>query len=377
MTHSRKEICKTRRWVIKIGSSLLSDLNTGLRVNAIKTWVAQIAQLRQSGVEVVIVSSGAVAAGMSRLNWQKRPVALHKLQAAAAVGQMGLIQAYESAFQKYDTHTAQVLLTHADVSNKDHYMNARSTLRTLIHLGVVPIINENDTVATEEIRFSDNDTLAAHVVNLIGADLLLILTDQYGLYTSDPRQDDAAKLITIADASNSSLQQHAGKIGTLGRGGMQTKINAAATSAQYGAHTVIASGLEDNVISDIATAKEVGTFLWTSLALIAARKHQLIKNGPVTAWLTLKTPAVNRLKQGNTNIFLQDLIATEGCFKRGDLVSCLDADGLKVALGLINYGTEEVQRLIQQSSAKNRSLLNNMDEEELIHWDNIVLNIEI
>ena len=255
MTNSRQKLTEARRWVIKIGSSLITNAGCGLKSDSLDIWISQIMELKRRGIELVVVSSGAVAEGIARLNWQQRPHAVHELQAAAAIGQMGLIQAYEQCFQKHGVHTAQVLLTHDDITDRKRYLNARSTLRTLISLGVVPIVNENDTVATEEIKFGDNDTLAGLVANLIEADLLVILTDQSGLCDSDPKVNKEAKLISSANAGDPALEKFAGETGTLGRGGMFTKLRAAASASNSGADCIIASGLEDNILIRLADAE--------------------------------------------------------------------------------------------------------------------------
>ncbi len=275
MNSQRSLVAQTRRCVVKIGSALLTNNGLGLDVPAITGWAGQIAQLRARGLEVVLVSSGAVAAGMQRLGFKSRPHALHELQALAAVGQMGLVQLYESLFQRHAVHTAQVLLTHDDLANRERYLNARSTLRTLLGLGVVPVINENDTVATEEIRFGDNDTLAALVANLVEAELLVILTDQAGLYDRDPRQHADAVLVREGEAGDPRLLEMAGGAGSLGRGGMRTKLLAAAKAQRSGAATVIAWGREPEVLTRILAGEQLGACLRPSTERVAARNQWL------------------------------------------------------------------------------------------------------
>ena len=260
--------------VVKVGSSLVTNNGNGLDQVAIAAWAGQIAVLAQQGKQVVLVSSGAVAEGMQRLGWKRRPTAVNELQAAAAVGQMGLVQMYESCFSQHQLHTAQVLLTHDDLADRKRYLNARSTLRTLLELNVIPIINENDTVVTDEIRFGDNDTLASLVANLIEADALVILTDQQGLYSADPRKDIHAKFIQHAIAGDVALEQMAGGAGSdVGTGGMLTKILAAKRAARSGAHTVIASGREADVLIRLASGEVIGTHLKTTEMKTTARKQ--------------------------------------------------------------------------------------------------------
>jgi len=363
-----------QRWVVKIGSSLLTDDGQGLAVAAIDDWVEQMATLQQSGREILLVSSGAVAEGMTRLGWMQRPHSLHELQAAAAVGQMGLVQAYESRFQKYGLHTAQVLLTHEDLADRRRYLNARSTLRTLLGLGVIPIVNENDTVTTEEIRFGDNDTLAALVANLTGADLLVLLTDQRGLLESDPRSNPDAGLIPEAQAGDASLEtMAAGSGGSLGRGGMLTKVRAAARAARSGTLTLIASGNEKNVLQRIAAGEALGTRLHPVCEPFAARKQWLAGQLQVRGRLQLDKGAVNMLRSAGSSLLPVGVTRVEGDFKRGDLVMCLGPAGEEVGRGLVNYNVLETEKIIGQPSSRIEALLGYVDEVELVHRDNLVL----
>jgi glutamate 5-kinase len=363
-----------QRWVVKIGSALLTNDGQGLALDAIDGWVEQMAALQQAGREILLVSSGAVAAGMMRLGWTQRPHSLHELQAAAAVGQMGLVQAYESRFQKYGLHTAQVLLTHEDLADRQRYLNARSTLRTLLGLGVIPIVNENDTVTTDEIRLGDNDTLAALVANLVGADLLVLLTDQHGLLDSDPRVNADARLITAAQAGDAGLEtMAAGSGGALGRGGMLTKVRAAARAARSGVLTLIASGHETNVLQRVAADEALGTRLYPVCAPFAARKQWLAGQLQVRGRLQLDAGAVNMLRSSGSSLLPVGVTRVEGDFKRGDLVMCIGPEGEEVARGLVNYNVSESARIIGQPSSRIEELLGYVDEVELLHRDNMVL----
>ncbi len=367
-------LSNARRFVVKVGSSLVTNRGEGLDVAAIASWVAQVALLLAAGKEVVLVSSGAIAEGMQRLGWRKRPVAMHELQAAAAVGQMGLVQAYESCFRDHGIRTAQVLLTHADLADRQRYLNARSTLRTLIELGVVPVINENDTVVTDEIRFGDNDTLASLVANLIEADVLVILTDQQGLYTADPRKDPAATLVHEARAGEPQLEAMAGGVGSLiGRGGMLTKVLAAKGAARSGAHTVIASGHEADVLARLGRGEATGTLLYADTAPLAARKTWLAAHVQVTGRVILDAGAVRALAAGGKSLLPIGVKAIEGEFERGAVVVCVAPDGREIARGLVNYSAAESRRILGKPSGEIAGILGYVDEPELIHRDNLVL----
>ncbi len=373
MSESRARLANARRVVVKIGSALLTQGGKALDTAAITRWVEELVDLRRRGIEVLLVTSGAVAAGMQRLGRTTRPHALHELQAMAAIGQMGLVQVYESAFQRHGMHTAQVLLTHEDLADRGRYLNARSTLRTLLQFGVVPVINENDTVATEEIRFSDNDTLAALVANLVEADLLLILTDQQGLFDRDPRSDAEAKLVSEASADDPALLAMAGGSGALGRGGMRTKLLAAAKAARSGAVTVIAWGRLDKVIGRVLLGEEVGTLLKPGAGRLAARKRWLAGQMHATGRLVLDAGAVRVLREGGKSLLPVGVKAVEGRFERGELVVCVDTEGREVARGLVNYGSDDVARIAGQASGRIESILGYVDEPELIHRDNLVV----
>lgn len=367
-----KELQNATRWVIKIGSALLTDNGRGLNLGALGNWAEQIAALRGQGREVVLVSSGAVAEGMNRLGWKNRPHALYAQQAAAAVGQMGLIQAYESCFQQHGLHSAQILLTHEDLSNRNRYLNARSTLTTLLKLGIIPVVNENDTVATDEIRFGDNDTLAALVANLVEANALIILTDQPGLYNRNPREHDDARLIKQARASDQSLLDYAGSAASqISRGGMRTKLEAAQRAARSGTHTVIASGHEKDIILRIAAGEHLGTRLQADKPSLAARKQWIANQTRSRGRLWLDEGAVKAIQSLGKSLLPVGVRKVEGQFSRGDVVSCMDTEGRAIARGFINYNLDETRRIAGNPSEKIEVLLGYVDEPELIHRDNL------
>ncbi len=366
-------IADAKRLVIKVGSALVTNNGEGLDLSAISEWARQIAQLRQANREVVLVSSGAIACGMQRLGWSKRPNAVHELQACAAVGQMGLVQVYESAFASHGLHTAQVLLTHDDLADRKRYLNARSTLTTLLRLGVVPIINENDTVITDEIKFGDNDTLGALVANLVDADCLIILTDQQGLFTADPRKDASATLIAEARAGDPALEAMAGGAGTqYGRGGMITKVIAAKRAASSGAHTVIASGREENVMPRLADGEAVGTLLVSETQPLNARKQWLADHLQLNGKLILDAGAVKALGEGKSLLPI-GVVEVQGEFERGAAVACLSPDGVEIARGLSNYGSSDSRRITRRASQEIEGILGYIDEAEIIHRDNLIL----
>ena len=360
--------------VVKVGSSLVTNDGNGLDRFAIAQWASQIATLVKQGKHIVLVSSGAVAEGMQRLGWKKRPRAVNELQAAAAVGQMGLVQMYESCFSEHQLHTAQVLLTHDDLADRKRYLNARSTLRTLLDLNVIPIINENDTVVTDEIRFGDNDTLGSLVANLIEADTLVILTDQQGLYSSDPRKDNTAKFIQHALAGDEALELMAGGAGSsVGTGGMLTKILAAKRAARSGANTVIASGREADVLIRLSAGEVIGTHLQTTEMKTTARKQWLADHLQLRGKLILDAGAVKVIKQDGKSLLPIGVIAVEGNFERGEVVACCDINGLEIARGLVNYSANEALRIMRKSSKEIEKVLGYVEESELIHRDNLVL----
>jgi glutamate 5-kinase len=367
-------LADSRRIVVKIGSSLLTNAGAGLDRGAIAGWVRQIAQLRKRGVEVLVVSSGAIAEGMKRLGWSKRPHAVSELQAAAAVGQMGLVQMWESCFAEEGLHTAQVLLTHEDLGDRKRYLNARTTLKSLVALGVVPIINENDTVVVDEIRFGDNDTLGALVTNLIEADALVILTDQKGLYSSDPRKSAGAELVARAAAGDAALEAMAGGAGSkLGSGGMLTKVQAAKRAARSGAHTVIAWGGEASVLVRLLDGEAVGTLLTASTAPLAARKQWLADHLKPSGRITLDAGAVKAVLSDGKSLLAIGATGVDGSFERGEVVSVAGPDGREIARGLVNYGAAETARILRKPTGEIEAVLGYIAEPELIHRDNLVV----
>lgn len=371
----RIQLSRAQRWVIKIGSAMLTNHGKGLNHPLISAWVEQIVQLMHEGKEVVLVSSGAVAEGMARLKWTQRPSELRQLQAAAAVGQMGLIQAYESSFSKHGVHTAQILLTHDDLSNRERYLNARSSLRSLLDEGIVPVVNENDTVATDEIRFGDNDSLAGLTANLVEADVLVLLTDQEGFYEDDPRQNPKAKMILTVPADEPSLMQMAqgGGVGRLGRGGMVTKVLAARHAARSGACTVIASGETERVILRLAAGESLGTLLYPSQTPIAAKKRWLAGHLQVKGTLVIDDGATMALRASGKSLLSIGVIEVRGSFMRGELVACCDRSGQEIARGLVNYTAGDLDKIKQHSSQAIESILGYVNAEEVIHRDNLIL----
>ena len=376
MSQQRSVLSAVRRLVVKVGSSLVTNQGKGLDNAAIADWVAQIAQLRSSGVQVVLVSSGAVAEGRARLGMSERPRTLHALQATAAVGQMGLVRAYENAFAQHGLNTAQVLLTHEDVAERGRYLNARSTLRTLLEWGVVPVVNENDTVSTDEIRLGDNDTLAALVCNLVEAEALVILTDQDGLYTRDPRLGDGAELIHNISLSDARLETMAGDgMGTLGRGGMRTKLTAARWAARSGASTVIAHGRTERVLNRLLAGEEdLGSMLHADALRVGARKRWIAGQLQARGALYLDEGAVAALHRGGASLLPVGVRSVEGSFLRGDVVRCLAPDGTEVARGLVNYSAEEAQRICGVPTREINERLGYVGEAELIHRDDLALS---
>lgn len=373
MSANRDRLKHARRWVVKIGSALLTNDGEGLDSGAIGRWVDQLVQLRKQGMEIVLVSSGAVAEGMTRLGWSERPKELNRLQAAAAVGQTGLVQAYEDHFQRHDIHTAQILLTHDDLTNRNRYLNARASLRTLIQMGVVPVVNENDTVVTDEFRFGDNDTLAALVGNLIEADGVILLTDQQGLFTADPRSNPQAELISEVQAEDEAIVAMAGGGGKLGRGGMATKVRAAKLAARSGAVTLIASGREADVLLRLKAGEAVGTLLIPEKSPMAARKQWIAGHLQARGTLVLDAGAVQALQSRGKSLLPAGVKGLSGQFTRGEMVLMVDESGQMVARGLVNYGADDAQRIMGKPSRMINELLGYVSEEELVHRDNLVL----
>ncbi len=367
-------VASARRLVVKVGSSLVTNEGRGLDHAAIARWAGQIAGLRAGGKQVILVSSGAIAEGMRRLGWTRRPHTVHELQAAAAVGQMGLVQCYETCFREHGIATAQVLLTHSDMADRKRYLNARSTLRTLLDLSVIPVINENDTVVTDEIKFGDNDTLGSLVTNLVEADVLVILTDQQGLCDADPRRSPAAKLIPHAVAGDPVLETYSGGSGSaLSKGGMLTKVLAAKRAARSGAHTVIVSGHEPDVLTRLAAGECIGTQLTASTIALAARKQWMADHLTVSGRLTLDAGAVRALSTGGKSLLPIGVVAVSGEFERGAVVAVAGPDGVEIARGLVNYASIEARLIMKKPSSAIEATLGYVDEPELIHRDNLVL----
>lgn len=369
----RNDIAKCKRIVVKVGSALVTNNGTGLSAEFITECARQIALLQQTGRQVLLVSSGAIAAGMQRLGWSKRPHAMHALQAAAAVGQMGLTQAYENVFAQHGLKSAQILLTHDDLADRSRYLNARITLNTLIELGVVPIINENDTVVTDEIRFGDNDTLGALVANLVEADALIILTDQKGLFTADPRVDPSATLISEGEAENKDYELIAGGAGSgISKGGMITKIRAAQRAARSGAHTLIVGGREAGALIRAANGDVIGTCLRANQNPLAARKQWLADHLRVTGSVVIDNGAIDALRHGKSLLPI-GVVSVQGDFDRGAVIACVDVNGVEIARGLANYPSADTRKIARHPSHEIENLLGYMDESELIHRDNLVL----
>ena len=371
---TRSELIQPGLWVVKLGSTLVTNAGRGVDQEAIAGFAAQMAALHAQGHRVVLVSSGAIAEGMKRLGWRERPHEIHDLQAAAAVGQMGLAQAYETGFLRHQLQTAQILLTHEDVSDRRRYLNARATLRTLLDLGVVPVINENDTVVTDEIKLGDNDTLAALVTNLLEADRLVILTDQAGLYSADPRKDPTATLLTEVGANDPRLLEMAGGAGShIGTGGMATKVRAAQRAARSGADTIVASGAEQQVLIRLAQGEPLGTLFRADLPILTARQQWLADHLQLRGRLVLDAGAARVLVSGGKSLLPVGVTAAEGDFDRGDVVACVSPDGKELARGLVNYAAKEARRILGKPSGQIEAVLGFVEEPELIHRDNLVL----
>ena len=370
---NRKKLTDSSRWVVKVGTSLLTDTDAGLNRTAIDSLVAQMANLKRRGVEILLVSSGSIVEGMQRMGWKHRPTALDQLQAAAAVGQMGLAQCYESAFKQFGIVTAQVLLTHADLANRERYLNARNTLRTLLSLQVIPIINENDAVVNDEIRFGDNDTLAALVANLVEAEILAILTDREGLYSRDPEANSDAELIENGRADDPDLLRNSGPAGAFGRGGMRTKVQAAQKAARSAAATVIADGRNPDTLLRMRAGEPVGTLLVPGTGRMAARKQWLAGQLRGNGELVLDDGAVRVLRESGKSLLPVGVIEVKGVFRRGDIITCITREGMEVARGLVNYNSDEAVRIAGKPSNQIESILGYGGEVELIHRDNIAL----
>jgi len=363
-----------RRIVVKVGSSLVTNEGRGLDAEAIGQWSEQLAALVKGGREVIMVSSGAIAEGMKRLGWTTRPKAIHELQAAAAVGQMGLVQMYETKLRENGIGSAQVLLTHADLADRERYLNARSTLLTLLQLGVVPVINENDTVVNDEIKFGDNDTLGALVANLVEADALIILTDQKGLYTADPRKDPAARFVHEAKAGDVALEAMAGGVGSnIGRGGMITKILAAKRAAGSGASTVIAWGREPQALTRLIQGEAIGTLLVAQTQKMQARKQWMADHLQLRGSVTVDPGAASMVQSGGKSLLPIGMTEIQGDFSRGDVIAIKDVDGVEIARGLANYSSAEARLISRKVSSEFERLLGYTGESEMVHRTNLVL----
>ncbi len=371
---SQFSMAQAKRIIVKVGSSLVTNNGRGLDRAAITGWAEQMAALKKAGKEIILVSSGSIAEGIKRLGWAERPKEMQELQAAAAVGQMGLVQAYETSFSEQGLQTAQVLLTHEDLSDRHRYLNARSALRTLLKWNVIPIINENDTVTTEEIKFGDNDTLGALVANLLEADVLILLTDQNGLYTADPRRDAQATLLDEAQAGDAALEAMAGGAGSsIGKGGMLTKVLAAKRAARSGASTIIANGREENVLLRLAANEKIGTRLVARMVPLLARKQWIADHLQVAGQLFLDDGAVRAVVREGKSLLAIGVVRSEGSFNRGEVVACCNEQGQEIARGLVNYHADGVQKILGQPSNKIGEILGHLEEPELIHRDNLVL----
>ena len=367
-------LLNARRIVVKVGSSLVTNEGRGLDAAAINAWCVQLAALVRQGREVVMVSSGAIAEGMKRLGWATRPKELHELQAAAAVGQMGLAQIYETSLREQGLGSAQVLLTHADLADRERYLNARSTLLTLLGLGVVPVINENDTVVTDEIKVGDNDTLGALVANLVDADALIILTDQKGLYSADPRKDPEAKFIHEAVAGTPELERMAGGAGSsIGKGGMITKILAAKRAAGSGASTVIAWGREPDALLRLVAGESIGTLLVATTPKVAARKQWMADHLQLKGAVVVDDGAALKLRDEGKSLLPIGVVDVQGEFARGDVIAVRTQAGVEIARGLANYACSETRLIARKPSSQIEGLLGYANEAELIHRDNLVL----
>ena len=375
-TDAQQTLRKAKRIVVKVGSSLVTNEGRGLHEEAIAQWCEQLAALVKDGREVLMVSSGAIAEGMKRLGWATRPKDVSQLQAAAAVGQMGLVQMYETKLREQGLGSAQVLLTHADLADRERYLNARSTLLTLLAHKVIPVINENDTVVNDEIKFGDNDTLGALVANLVDADLYVILTDQKGLYTADPRKDVAAEFVHTAQAGDAALEKMAGGAGSsIGKGGMITKILAAKRAAGSGASTVIAWGREPNALQRLMQGEPIGTLLLAQTPKQQARKQWIADHLQLAGSVVVDAGAATRLAEGKVSLLPVGMTGVSGDFSRGDVIAIFDAQGVEIARGLANYAAAEARLICRKTSSEFEALLGYTAEAEMVHKDNMVLKI--
>lgn len=371
MQESKKIWSEAKRIVVKVGSSLVTKEGKGVDQEAIAIWARQVAELKKKGIDVVWVSSGAVAEGVARLGWTKRPKRIHEQRAAAAVGQMGIIQAYEKNFMACGMQTAQILMTHADLANRERYLNAKQTLLTLLNLNVVPIINENDTVVTNEIKVGDNDTLGALVTNLIEAEILVILTDQIGLFTADPRSNPKAELVKVGKADDPKYELMAGGAGSdIGKGGMLTKVRAAKRASQSGASTIIASGREKDVLIRLAEGQSIGTLLYGDRKKLSARNQWMMDHLQLKGHCIVDDGAAAAIRAGKS-LLPVGVKAVEGQFLRGEVIACLDMEGNEICRGLVNYSSDDARRIMGLHSDEILEELGFLDQRELIHQDNM------
>lgn len=371
---TRDVLTTAKRLVIKVGSSLVTNEGKGVDAEALGTWCSQLAVLIEQGREVILVTSGAIAEGMKRLGWTTRPHELYELQAAAAVGQMGLAMTYETQMRAHGLQSAQILLTHDDLSDRERYLNARSTMLTLLKMRVVPVINENDTLVTDEIRFGDNDTLSALVANLVDADALFILTDQLGLFTADPRKDASARLLDVCIAGTPELEAMAGGAGTvIGTGGMLTKVLAAKRAASSGTNTVIASGREPRVMERLVAGENIGTLFVCDTPKLTARKQWMADHLQMRGTIVIDDGAVTAVQDEGKSLLPIGMVAVEGEFHRGDVVAITSKQGLEIARGLANYASSEARLIVGLPSGAIESALGFMTAKEMIHRDNLVL----
>ena len=370
MTHPT--LSQAKLIVVKVGSSLVTAEGRGIDQTALANWATQIAAIKRSGINVILVSSGAIAEGVKRLGWAQRPTALNELQAAAAVGQMGIAQAYERAFSAHQLNTAQILLTHEDLSDRTRYLNARSTLQTLLAQNIVPVINENDTVTTAEIKLGDNDTLGALVTNLVDADALIILTDQRGLYDSDPRQNPQAQFISQISAAHPDLESMAGGAGTgVGTGGMYTKVLAAKRAALSGANTVVASGREPDVLARLCAGEAIGTLFTSEFSRVNARKQWLLGHIQISGSIVVDAGAATALQQSRSSLLPVGCVRVNGHFQRGELVAIVNGAGKEIARGLSNYSSAEAEKILRCHADEIAEKLGYAHEDELVHRDNM------
>ena len=371
--NERFDASLTQRWVVKVGSSLITNVESGINLERIQSWARQIAELKSDGVQIVLVSSGSIVEGMKRLGWKERPHEVHLLQVAAAVGQMGLVRTYETEFQKYDYRTAQILLTNADLADRTRYLNVRNTLRSLLEMSVIPVVNENDTVTTDDIKFGDNDNLAGLVTNIVDADLLVILTDQQGLFHQDPRINPSASLIDRAWSDEEFLDQAVGPSSKYGRGGMTTKLEAARKASRSGAATIIASGLAPDQLQKIHANMINGTVLQSRAGRMTAHKQWLAGRLRVAGKVHLDHGAVSALLDQGRSLLPVGVRQVEGKFKRGDLVVCVNTEFKEIARGLINYDSDEADNIKGRRTGRIESILGYVRDHELIHRDNMVI----